>query len=258
VAFVNLQSLYYSLPSRNQIISQNVCYSHISGLFHELNLGWPFTKGTTENIGRYCKILCDKLKRAIQSTCWGIFSKCVDNACPNPGIESVGIHRQRAHFDLMEHLLYSPDQAPLDYHFFGSLTDAWKGYQFTSVQEVKALVHSYFYMATWLPIKKNYLRALRSLFIIGRYVLKSSETIWKNDVLAALLLSNCWFFLTYKHILLISVSLTEKWSWVHSILPSNIGYNRQLLWCSSGIPGNCHNGLCPHPILFNIQYSSHY
>jgi hypothetical protein len=60
----------------------------------------------------------------------------------------------------MEHLLYSPDQAHLDYHFFGSLTD-------TSFQEVNVLVHPYFYMAAWLAIKKNYLRALRSLFIIG-------------------------------------------------------------------------------------------
>ena len=121
----------------------------------------------------------------------------------------------------------------------------------------------YFYMAAWLPIKKKNLRALRSLFIIGRNVLKSSETIQKNDVLthfvlAALLLSNCWFFLTHKHILLISVSLTEQWSWVHSILLSNTGYNSRLLWCSSGIPGNCHDGFCPHPILFDIQYSPHY
>jgi len=110
--------------------------------------------------------------------------------------------------------------------------------------------------------KKKYLRALRNLFIIGRNVLKSSETICKNDVLthfvlAASLLSNCWFFLTHKHILLILVSLTERWSWVHSILPSNSGYNSRLLWCLSGIPGNCHDGFCPHPILFDIQYSPH-
>jgi len=173
-------------------------------------------------------------------TSWRILSKCVDNACPKPGVESVGIHQQRAHFDLMEHVLYSPDQAHLDYHFFGSLTDAWKGYQFTSAQEAKVLVHPYFYMAAWLPIKKNYRRVLRSFFIIGQNVLKSSETMWKNDglthfvlvallVLAALLLSNCWFFLANKRISLISVSLTEQWSWVHSILPSNTGYNSQLL-----------------------------
>lgn len=146
VAFVNLQSLYYSLPSHNQILSQNLSYSHVSGLFHELNREWPFTKSTRENISCFCKTLCDKIKQAMQSTCEGIFSKCVDNECPNPGIESVAIHQQRAHFDLMEHFLYSPDQAHLDYHFFGSLTDAWKGYQFTSVQEVKVLVHPYFYM----------------------------------------------------------------------------------------------------------------
>jgi hypothetical protein len=117
--------------------------------------------------------------------------------------------------------------------------------------------------------KKNYLRVLKSLFIIGQNVLKSSETMWKNDVLthfvldallvlAALLLSNCWFFLTHEHILLISVSLTEQWSWVHSILLSNTGCNSQLLWCSSGISGNCHDGFCPHLILFDIQYSPHY
>lgn len=119
-------------------------------------------------------------------------------------------------------------------------------------------IHIFIWLHGWQS-KKNYLRALRSLFIIGWNVLKSSETIWKNDILthfllAALLLSNCKSFLTHKHILLISLSLTEQWSWVHSILPSN----SRLLWCSSGIPGNCHDGFCPHPILFDIQYSPHF
>ena len=250
------------MPSHNQIISQHFSNFHVSGHFHELNRGWPFTKGTTENISRYFKILCDKLKRAIQSTCRRIFSKWVDNACPNPGIESVGI-TGNVHTLTWWNTFCTALTTPI--WTATSLDHSQMTENATNLpvsQEVKVLVQPYFYMVAWLPIKKKYLRALRNLFIIGRNVLKSSETICKNDVLthfvlAASLLSNCWFFLTHKHILLILVSLTERWSWVHSILPSNSGYNSRLLWCLSGIPGNCHDGFCPHPILFDIQYSPH-
>jgi hypothetical protein len=43
----------------------------------------------------------------------------------------------------MAHPPYSPELAPSDYHWFGTIKEALRGHRFTSDQEVKEAVHAW-------------------------------------------------------------------------------------------------------------------
>jgi hypothetical protein len=49
-------------------------------------------------------------------------------------------------FRLLTDPSYSPDLAPSDYHIFRPLTDVLHGYQFANDEEVKDMVHTWFFV----------------------------------------------------------------------------------------------------------------
>jgi hypothetical protein len=46
-------------------------------------------------------------------------------------------------FEVLEHLPYSPDLTPSDYHLFGLLKDALRGREFSTDKEVREAVHKW-------------------------------------------------------------------------------------------------------------------
>jgi hypothetical protein len=113
--------------------------------------------------GKYCNII---KKGAQQSIALTIVRICVihqsqkfdSNAthncqkCLTPEWQSLSTHTHTAVWnvetlsqlqsEVLEHAPYSPDIAPSDYLLFSSLKDALGSHQFTSNQEVKALVRA--------------------------------------------------------------------------------------------------------------------
>jgi hypothetical protein len=66
-----------------------------------------------------------------------------DNADLHTAVHTIETLRH-LNFEVLEHLLYSPDLAPLDYHLFGPLKDALRGRHFAIDQELKEVVHVWF------------------------------------------------------------------------------------------------------------------
>ena len=90
-------------------------------------------------------MLSTELKPAIRNKRQGLLSSGVlllhDNARPHTAIHTLQT-LVKLGFTVLEHLAYSPDLAPSDYHFFGPLKDALRGRRFTS-DRVKKAVHEW-------------------------------------------------------------------------------------------------------------------
>ena len=133
------------------------------------------------NSAQYSEMLTDRLKPAIQSKHQEPLSKGVvllhDNTHPHTAAYTAEM-LWKLKFEVMAHPPYSPDLALSDYHLFGPLKEALRGHRFTLHQEVKEVVHA------WLAVqpKTSFWRISGSLCNDGPSVLKSKETVLKNDV----------------------------------------------------------------------------
>jgi histone-lysine N-methyltransferase SETMAR len=104
-------------------------------------------KGQTVNSERYSVMLESELKPAIRSKRRGMLSTGVilhhDNARPHTAARTIeAVHKMK--FVLLPHPPYSPDLAPSDFHLFGPLKGALRGVKFSSDDEVRNAVHSWF------------------------------------------------------------------------------------------------------------------
>jgi len=102
-------------------------------------------RGSTINYERCCETL-EKLRRAIQNKCQGKLSSKVlffhDNARPHMA------NRTRELFDhfgweVFDHLLYSPDLAPSDYHLFPNMKTWLAKQRFDDDAELQAGVNEW-------------------------------------------------------------------------------------------------------------------
>jgi len=84
-----------------------------------------------------------RLKPEIPSKRRGQLSKRIvllhDNACPHTAAHTVET-LQKLKFQILANPPYSPDLVPSDYHLFGPLKEALRGWRFNSDQELKEAV----------------------------------------------------------------------------------------------------------------------
>jgi len=103
-------------------------------------------RGATVNSVWYSEMLSTELKPAIRTKRRDLLSSGVlllhDNARPHTAIHTLQT-LVKLGFTVLEHLAYSPDLAPSDYHLFGPLKDALRGCRFTSDEGVKKAVHEW-------------------------------------------------------------------------------------------------------------------
>jgi len=103
-------------------------------------------RGSTINSACNNEMLIDRLKPEFRSKHRGQLSEGIvllhDNACPHTAAHTVETI-QKLKFEVLAHPPCSPDLAPSDYHLFSPLTEALRGLQFTSDQELKEVVHAW-------------------------------------------------------------------------------------------------------------------
>jgi histone-lysine N-methyltransferase SETMAR len=99
-------------------------------------------QAATFNADAYCMIL-EQLRAAIKQKCPGLLTKGVlllhDNAWPH----NANATRQLLQYfwwEILEHLLYSPDLAPSSYHLFPALKDHFGGHKFKKDDVAKIAV----------------------------------------------------------------------------------------------------------------------
>ena len=95
----------------------------------------------TINVEVYCETLT-KLQQAIQTCCHGLLSSGVcflnDNAQPHTATKTTALLDQFG-WGKLDHLPYSPDLAPLDFHLFPKLKEFLGGKQMVDDDELKQL-----------------------------------------------------------------------------------------------------------------------
>jgi len=103
-------------------------------------------KGYTVTNATYANLLKNHLHPAIKSKQRGLLSTGVmlqhDNARPHTACSTVAAIQDLS-FECLPHLLYSPDLAPSDFHFFGPLKEAMGSKSFRSDEEVQQAVHEW-------------------------------------------------------------------------------------------------------------------
>lgn len=97
--------------------------------------------------GDYYATILEWLKEAIKEKRRGKLSRCVlllhDNASVHKSrIELAGLHKMG--FDILNHPPYSPDLAPSDYYLFPKIKKELRGKKFSTDEEVKDAISSYF------------------------------------------------------------------------------------------------------------------
>jgi hypothetical protein len=100
-----------------------------------------------------------------------------DNVHPHTAIHTVQTLAKLG-FKVLDHPTYIPNLAPSDYHLFDPIKDALRGHRFTSDEEVKEAVHE----CLAAKSKTFFLQTSRSLRNAGTSVLKSTGTMFKNDI----------------------------------------------------------------------------
>ena len=144
-------------------------------------------RGATVNSVRYNEMLSTELRPAIRTKRRGLLSPDVlllhDNARPHTAIHTLQT-LVKLGFTVLEHLAYSPDLAPSDYHLFGPLKDALRGCRFTWDKGVKKAVHE------WLAAqpKTFFSEGIQKFLECWTIVLQSTGTMLKNDIIVRSLL----------------------------------------------------------------------
>lgn len=99
------------------------------------------TPGTTSNAAAYCQTL-KHLQRAIQNKCRGMLTNRVhllhDNARSHTLVTKALLKQFK--WNVLDHLPYSPDLAPTDFHVFHYLKSHLGGKSFHNDEEIKDVI----------------------------------------------------------------------------------------------------------------------
>ena len=97
--------------------------------------------GHTVNASYYCTLLSDRLRQAVRRKRPGLLKKGVifqhDNAPPHRARQTMEKIEEMG-WELLQHLPYSPDLAPSDFHLFGPLKESLGGIKFDNNEECSA------------------------------------------------------------------------------------------------------------------------
>ncbi|GFU43387.1 mariner Mos1 transposase [Trichonephila clavipes] len=151
-----------------------------------LGLAWCFAGGlnTTRNNDQPRCLLRNstKLQRAFQNKLRGMLSKGVllihDNARPHTSRSTQELI-ESFDWEVLDHVPYSSDLAPSDFHLFRYLKHNLGGKRFSGNEEVKAAVNSWLHDQTADLFKEGFknlvLRYAKCINKLGNYVEKQAK-----------------------------------------------------------------------------------